>query len=244
MDPSTAYKDRYPFRLACPSYIYPAGYGDNVRRLCACVDEIELLLFESAPESLPQPAEIDELAALAKNGGIVFNIHLPSDVSIGDNSPKAETAVDSLLRAIDLSRPLAPVSYTLHVPFAESSENPEHIDAWRHRVKKNLKRLLSDSGLPAGVIAIETLDYPLDCLDGVIRDMNLSICLDTGHLMVRGYSCREVYDTYRERIVIIHAHGVNNGRDHLALDRLSEAQAEELGGILREFREQFIKIIQ
>ncbi|MFW6236790.1 MAG: hypothetical protein ACOC3F_00200, partial [Desulfosudaceae bacterium] len=56
-----AYKNRYPFALSCPSFIFPAGYSENVRRLGSCVDEIELLFFESRPDSLPSPVEIREL---------------------------------------------------------------------------------------------------------------------------------------------------------------------------------------
>lgn len=233
----THHKGRYPFRLACPSFIYPAGYVDNVRRLGGCVDEIELLLLESAPECLPRRFEINELSILAQDYEMAFNIHLPTDVAPGSDKPGADDiAVDSLLRAIDLSRPLKPLSYTLHVPFPESSDNAENLTAWQHRVRESLKRLLDESGLPADLIAIETLDYPLHYLDTVIRELGFGICLDTGHLMVRGEDCRQFYQTCQQRVIIIHIHGVDNGRDHLALDRLSEARTREISHILRGFR--------
>ncbi|MEW6079035.1 MAG: cobamide remodeling phosphodiesterase CbiR [Thermodesulfobacteriota bacterium] len=236
-DLPTAYKGRYPFRLACPSFIYPAGYADNVRRLCACVDEIELLLLESDPRSLPRPAEIEELAALATTGEIVFNIHLPTDVFPGDDRATVRSAaVDALLRVIDLARPLAPTSWTLHLPFiaspGESSADPA---GWRDRVRGSLTRLLKASGLPAEAIALETLDYPFYYLDPILQDLGCSVCLDTGHLMVREENCRELYRTFRERVIILHIHGVDRGRDHLSLDRLSPDQTGELSGILRDF---------
>jgi sugar phosphate isomerase/epimerase len=237
-DLPTAYKRRYPFRLACPSFIYPAGYADNVRGLCACVDEIELLLLESNPECLPRPFEISELAALAAAGNIVFNIHLPTDVSPGDSRRTIRTAaVDSLLRVIDLARPLAPTSWTLHLPFSASSGDRDDAPAgWQDRVRGSLDRLLAASGLAAEVLALETLDYPFSYLDPVLQAMGCSVCLDTGHLMVRGESCREFYASYQERIILLHVHGVDGARDHLALSRLSENQAGELGGILSRFR--------
>ena len=42
-------KNVFPFALACPSFVYPAGYVDNIRHLAPFVDEIQLLFFESRP---------------------------------------------------------------------------------------------------------------------------------------------------------------------------------------------------
>ncbi len=235
---STTFKKHYPFRLACPSFIYPAGYADNVRRLGACVDEIELLLLESAPECLPLKNEIHELAALKNDSEITFNIHLPTDIHFEDGKPASgNTAVDALLQAIDLARPLEPVSWTLHVPFNGEPDNEDGIIAWQERVRHNLKRLLSVSGLPARIVAIENLDYPLEYLDAVIRELDFSICLDTGHLMVQGKDCVDFYRTWQERIIIIHTHGVQSGRDHLPLDRLSRVQTEQITHILQAFEQ-------
>lgn len=233
------YKRHYPFRLACPSFIYPAGYVDNVRKLCGIVDEIELLLLESAPADLPRADDIRELSSLAADNHLTFNVHLPTDIPLAaGQAGAADPAVEAVLRAVDLSRPLAPVSYTLHVPLTES---PAHgggaPPGWQARVRKSLERLLTASGLPAEAIAVETLDYPLDYLAPVIREMGLSVCLDTGHLMVREESCRACFKTWQDRIVIIHTHGVAQGRDHLPLDRLSAAQSLEIADILTGFRQ-------
>jgi sugar phosphate isomerase/epimerase len=237
-DLPTAYKGYYPFRLACPSFIYPAGYADNVRRLCACVDEIELLLLESPPEGLPRRSEINELASLAAAGDIVFNVHLPTDVSPGDARTNVRTAaVDSLLRVIDLARPLAPISWTLHVPFTASPlDAAAGLSGWQDRVRESLERLLAASGLPAGTIALETLHYPFEYLEAVLEKTGCAICLDTGHLMLREESCRDFYRTCQERVMIMHIHGVAQGKDHLALNRLPEARAREIGCILHGFR--------
>jgi hypothetical protein len=48
-----SYKKRYPFRIGTTSFIYPAGYTENVARLGPHVDEIEILMFESHPDSRP-----------------------------------------------------------------------------------------------------------------------------------------------------------------------------------------------
>ena len=232
------HKGCYPFRLACPSFIYPAGYVDNVRRLAGCVDEIELLLLESLPGSLPGRQEINELAVIGNDCGLTFNIHLPTDIDIGAVNPESgRTAVDALLRVIDLARPLAPVSATLHIPGTDVSGHTPKMNDWRERVMKNLSRLLEKSGIPPRSVAIETLDYPIADLDPVIRNLDLSVCLDTGHLMVRNEDCRNVFRTWAERIVIVHVHGVESGRDHLALSRLSKNQTGQIAHILSAFQQ-------
>jgi hypothetical protein len=74
-------KNGSPFPCACPSFVYPAGYVDNVRHLAPHVDEIELLFFESRfADSLPSRALIRELAQLARSGDITYNVHLPTDI--------------------------------------------------------------------------------------------------------------------------------------------------------------------
>ena len=58
----TSLKRRFPFRLATTSFIHPAGYTVNVRRLAPLVDEIELLFLER--DHLPSVNEINELNLL------------------------------------------------------------------------------------------------------------------------------------------------------------------------------------
>jgi hypothetical protein len=75
-----SFKGRFPFRLSVPSFIYPAGYSENTARLGCFVDEIELLLFESRPESLPSLSEVGRLVSLGSQMEITYNVHLPIDM--------------------------------------------------------------------------------------------------------------------------------------------------------------------
>jgi len=62
-----SYKGAYPFRLGATSYIYPDHIIPNVKMLAPYLDEIELLLFESASkDSRPSKHEINKLSFLAK----------------------------------------------------------------------------------------------------------------------------------------------------------------------------------
>jgi sugar phosphate isomerase/epimerase len=238
MYPSLArsYKGIFPFYLGTTSFIYPDDYVPNVKMLGPYLDEIELLLFESLPnDALPSKAVIAELSHLARKYDLTYNIHLPTDVSISDEKPeKQQQAVDTLLSVIDHISPLSPTAYALHIPYNKKSFDNDTVKSWQGCVLKNLEKILA-GGIAAESIAVETLGYRFDLLDGVIADLNLSICLDLGHLIVHGYHLTALFNKYADRTSMIHLHGVKNGHDHLALNKLSDEFIEPVLDILKQF---------
>ena len=46
---------------------------------------------------------------------------------------------------------------------------------------------------------------------------------------------KALFDTYPEAISMIHLHGVENGKDHLALDRLTKEEMDSVIEILGRF---------
>ncbi len=231
-----SYKKYYPFTLCCPSFIYPTGYVENAWKLGAYVDEIELLLLESDPGNLPTKDEIQELRLIGTDLDFSYNIHLPTDISPGSESAGERVrCVDALTRAIDRAAPLSPTSYTLHLPYT-GLPNKAVDPAWLDRIENSAQKLLAASGLPAETIALETLDYPLEFLDRILDRLGFAVCLDTGHLMIDSVDCRPVFKKYKDRIIIMHIHGVSQTRDHLGLNNLTAGQAASLYSILSEFR--------
>jgi sugar phosphate isomerase/epimerase len=238
MYPSLArsYKGIFPFNLGTTSFIYPDDYVPNVKMLGPYLDEIELLLFESLPnDALPSKAVIAELSHLARDYNLIYNVHLPTDVSISDPKPeKQRLAVDTILKVGDLLAPLSPTAFLLHIPYSKKSFSENSVKSWQRCVFRNLEKILA-GGIPAESIAVETLDYRFDLLDGVIVDLNLSVCLDLGHLIVHGYQLKALFNKYADRTSMIHLHGVKNGHDHLALNKLTDVSMEPVLVILRQF---------
>lgn len=122
---SRVYKGRFPFALACPSFIYPADYLPNVRRLGPYLDEIELLFLEgTCSHNLPEPKLIKELACLATSLELTYNVHLPTDVSLtAKDAVKREQAAATITRVLDLVQPLDPSACVLHLPWPEEKED-------------------------------------------------------------------------------------------------------------------------
>ena len=217
-----SYKNFYPFKIGTTSFIYPDLYLPNVKMLAPFVDEIELLLFESAPvASLLSKPVIRELKRISQDLQVSYNIHLPTDISVCDAIPiRQDQAVDTLLSIIERVAPLSPSSYTLHVPYPSDAKNGANdLREWQHVVYRNLEKIVL-AGVPAGKIALETLDYPLEFMETIIADLNLSICLDIGHLILGGTDIQSVFHKHAAAVSIVHLHGVEGRRDHGPLNRL------------------------
>ena len=231
-----SYKNRFKFRLGTTSFIYPDSYAANVRLLAPFFDEIELLMFESQPpDSLPTKTEIRELHRLAREFKIRYNVHLPYDVEPGaHDSLKRQKAVDSLRTVIELTSPLEPTTYTLHLSYTDKPHGLDNIAKWKERIGKSLREIVG-SGIISRSLSIENLNYPLQWLDETIIEHDLSLCLDTGHLFLNGDSLTDTFASYRDRIILIHLHGYCDDRDHLSLNRLPPSAREDTAAILRDY---------
>lgn len=219
-----SYKHNYPFRLSVPSFIYPADYVTNVERLGPFVDEIELLFFESAPESLPTTKEIDHLKRAAGRLDITYNVHLPLDLALGSrNIRERHRAVSSLTEILERVRPLAPTTHTLHLTIdGYDIQDGSAVGIWQERCVQSLENLLSASRLMPEMISIETLDYPPHLFAPIVERLNTAVCLDVGHILRYGFDLESILQRHAERIAIFHLHGVAGDRDHLSLTALSD----------------------
>jgi sugar phosphate isomerase/epimerase len=219
-----------------PSFIYPASYADNVRLLGPSVDEIELLLFESSHGSLPDLTEIDELAALARRFNLTYNVHLPIDLDLGAADPIVRRAsVHRMAQVARKAQLLAPTTYTLHLPFTQQDRSLANVEQWRRRTLQSMETFLQTADIAPGLFSIETLDYPPQWFAPIVNALDLSVCLDVGHVLHYGFDLEEQFTRFGKRIVICHLHGVAEGRDHESLDRLAPEICHFLSTRLRDF---------
>ena len=243
-----ALKGRYPFRLATTSFIHPAGWAENVARLAPCLDEVELLFFESrSPGSLPDEAELNRLAQLAAEYDLTYTIHLPVDVDLGAQDRADRQLAVKTLSGIYFNTARLPVSsYTLHLAYpAEAPRQEEDVHRWQARTRQGLTALM-DAGVEHHRFSIETLDYPFEWAAPLVESLDLRVCLDIGHLIIYadkssaadansaadtgsatdGESARAnltaALDRYLHRTTVIHLHGVKGAKDHRPLDDLDD----------------------
>ena len=135
---------------------------------------------------------------------------------------------------MDLTSSLSPSTYTLHLSYDEKGFETERIKKWRERLYSSIKQFIA-TGINSKMISIETLTYPMEWVEVILNDFNLSVCIDLGHLMVYGFHMETVFNRYCHRTSIIHLHGVENHKDHLPLNRLSKENLVIVMEILKRF---------
>lgn len=233
-------KGRYPFRLGCPSFIYPDDIIPNVKRLGPFMDEIELLILESVPsERLPSKDQIDTLKLLKQEFGITYNVHLPTDISLsGFSQYPMDLSVEIMKEVFSRLEPLSPETFTLHLP-AGTEKNPlVKPPEWEENCMRSLSALVA-SGIDPARISIETLFYPFEWLEPVVFEMGTSVCMDVGHLILSGQEMEEMIQRFGSRITMVHLHGVDRTgdkkKDHSPVHHFTEEEKR----IIREFLKTF-----
>lgn len=226
------YRNVFPFRLATTSYIYPDHILPNASLLAPHLNEIELVLFEAG--NLPDTSEIEELCFLHEQHGLSFNIHLPLDISLGSPSQEIRNqGIKAVLEVINLCERLHPSTYTLHYSDDHGTQNSS-FSQWQGWIAESTRSIL-DAGVNPRMISIETLDYPLSRVENIIEDLDLSICLDFGHILLAGENLQDYASKYLERATIVHLHGVCDGRDHKSLALVDAGMLSDWLRLLREY---------
>jgi sugar phosphate isomerase/epimerase len=217
------YKKMFPFKLATTSYIYPDHIIPNVTTLAPFLDEVELVLFESEGlDNLPDEREIKALMDLSVHGKVGFNIHLPIDIFLGDKSEEVRAKGISIVRRVtERTFCLNPSVYILHFDLRNNNGQEEtDIQSWRKRILRSAEEMM-EWGIELKRISIETLSYPFEWIEDMITEFGFSICLDIGHMLIYGQDLRGYLKKYLPQTSIIHLHGIENGVDHLGIDRLN-----------------------
>jgi len=218
-------KGRLPFRLGTSSYIIPADILPNVRFLAPRVDDVELVLFESDEVSnIPEPAVVRELAQLGRAHDLTYTVHLPLDTELAaqDESERIRS-VEKCLRVMQRLSPVQPFAYIVHFHGApEVDGTAERLEAWRSQARQSM------ADLAAGVdrsdaLCVETLKYPFEWVEDIVREFGGSVCPDVGHLLLNGRDVAEYLDRYLDHTRVIHLHGIIDGKDHASLAGLEES---------------------
>ncbi len=218
------------YRIGTTSFVHPAGWLENARRLAGRVQDVEILLLE-ADGGAPDADEVAALAALASTSGLTFTVHTPLDVSIGsEDTARRDAGVIAIRRAIERTALLTPHGFVVHLYLGdgEGAPRPADLDAWRRRAERSLREILACGVAPA-MLCLESLDYDLALAEPVVDALGLSVALDVGHLARDGVPFDAVLARNLRRTRIVHWHGTDpSGRDHRSLRHYPRADAVRL----------------
>jgi sugar phosphate isomerase/epimerase len=214
------------------AYLVDLDHADLARRLFSHgFNPIELggdmPLF--LPHTLAAPA-VQRLAELKEQTGLTYTVHLPL-WSVEPSTPLApvrDGSVRALIDAIQATRALEPEVYVLHATGALAAEF-YHMDLppvaqtfilrqFQGNARASIQTILADTGIPSRQLAIETIEFPFDLTLELADELDLSICLDIGHVLV-GFSgpwdLFEVLERCLPRLSEIHLHdGPWQGPEH------------------------------
>jgi len=202
------------------------------------------------------PESIEKLAALRAEG-ISYTVHLPlwSVEPSTPLTPVRRGSVEAVIEILEATMPLEPEVYVLHATGALAAEfyNMNISELARSLIlrqfqsgaRESIRAILEQTGLPSRKLAIETVEFPLDLTLELADELDLSICLDTGHILAGfpgWFDFFEAVEKLLPRLAEVHLHdckkmpeGVRGyGDDHKPLghgdlelgrflDRLAEA---------------------
>ncbi|MDR3568577.1 MAG: cobamide remodeling phosphodiesterase CbiR [Syntrophobacteraceae bacterium] len=231
-------KGCFPFRLATTSYILPDEILPNVEFLGQYLDEIELVFFESGSvTNLPTAGEVREMARVATDRSLTYNVHLPADLFLGDpDRALRRKFCETALSFYERTLPLSPSCHVLHLDSRRGDKTVEKdVSAWGERISESLA-FLQSKGMELEAVAVENLEYPLQRILPFVHGFNLSICLDIGHLLRYGHDILEQTTLLSEKIKMVHLHGVDNGKDHRGLHNIADAQWRTIRRFLHGYR--------
>jgi sugar phosphate isomerase/epimerase len=225
------------YRIGTTSFVHPAGWLENARRLAGRVEDVEILLFEApTPENAPSEDEIAALARLGRDAGLTWSVHAPLDVALASEDPARRRAgIEAVRRAVELTAPLAPHAVIVHLAPGEREDDPapSHPGAFRRRAAASLREILA-CGLPPATLCLETLAYDFALAEPVVEELGLSVALDVGHLARDGVAFDAVLARNLARARVVHWHGTDpSGRDHRSLRHYPRGEAVRLVRALR-----------
>jgi len=227
------FKNIFPFRIGCTSYVIQDEILPNVRMMSDKVDDIELVIFESPGFSnLPDNEEILELKSIAYKNCNTYSVHLPIDQKLAaDDLQERSTFLDSVLKITELTRNLPISSYILHLEGLKSPESEEEIQRWTGCVNEFCEGLRYRSDIPFSLFAIENLSYEPGLHESFVLQHGFSNCIDLGHLWLQQSDWKQYIADKITTVGVVHLHGVNNhNRDHLSLT--SHANCQEIMELL------------
>jgi sugar phosphate isomerase/epimerase len=181
------------------------------------------------------------LLALRREIGVTYTVHLPL-WSVEPSTPLTPVRLGSVQAVTEIIRataPLDPEVYVLHATGALAAEfyqmrlparaKETLLRSFQAGARASIRQILADTAIPSRKLAIETIEFPFDLTWELAEELDLSICLDTGHVL-SGFPGRSdlfgVLDHILPRLAEIHLHdsphwtpgaAIVYGKDHQAL---------------------------
>jgi sugar phosphate isomerase/epimerase len=188
-------------------------------------------------------SKIEKLKQLKSDLGIQYTVHLPL-WSVEPSTPLEPVRQGSraaLVDFINATQLLEPEVYVLHATgalvaefyrmhFSEATKSLI-LRQFQSNALKSIDEILTHTKLPSRLLAVETVEFPFALTLEIAEKLDLSICLDTGHVLsgfCGAYDLFEVLERSYSRLTEIHLHdaprqtdpqNIRYGLDHRPLGK-------------------------
>lgn len=235
------YKKRLNFELGTTSYILHDKENNlikNVDYLSKYFDKIQLLFFgKNYLQEVMSDYILSELIRIKKETGIKYCIHLPTDLSLLDESVINE-GIQVIDNIINKTNNIGIEEYIIHVDKYLNNTYPEIELTEKNKLlfKNILEKIHNISKRTNTEILIENLSYDLMYFYDIIKSYNYKICLDIGHLIGYGHEL-DNYLSISARISMLHIHGISDKKDHNSLSYIKDTKYEKnIISLINNFR--------
>mgnify|MGYP001551113231 CR=1 FL=1 len=228
------------FRIGATSYILEDDLTANADYLSSHVEEMELVLFDrdSGFSNLPDEKMQDRLSRVGEKTGLVYTVHLPLDLSLHDDGKSVALAEKVLktTKSLPVFGVVAHIEGWYWQEFTTVERNPALYADWVTEGQQ-LIRWLKDNVPEDWEVCIENTEgFPADEVQFLINGLQVSRCIDVGHLLKQGHPDPLGYvQANLAQCRIMHLHGLDaSGKDHHSVALLSEVFLDRLLTILVE----------
>jgi len=156
------------------------------------------------------------LRELREGGDVTFSVHLPfmGGVNFTTSIDAIRHASIEVVRDItDQCSPLDPVSYVFHVSglledlMGVGLRDPQVVEAYLAYAAESLEEIVQF--IPSDRLCIENLEYiGFEALFPLVKRFATRVCMDVGHIELRGEDIGAFVETYGPHLGHVHMHDV------------------------------------
>jgi sugar phosphate isomerase/epimerase len=168
-------------------------------------------------------ASIARLQQVKTEYGLTYTCHLPLwSIELASLYPGVrEGSVQDVADAYRRVAALEPETFVVHATGALASEfmagsrraggsdRKATLAIFQDNARRSIELLLKETGMSSRALCVETVEFPAELTFALAEEYDLSVCFDTGHVLVRFSGDTEFFETLEmmlPRIAEIHLH--------------------------------------